>query len=326
MYMEKYLENFLDYIIAEKGESNNTLLSYKNDLKDFFEFLKDSKKDILKLKLIDLRKYLEYLYKKGFSNSTLLRKTSAIKQFFDFLQLEEVITENPTELLQISKQEENLPKYLTEDEINKIIDLAKKDISNYGIQFYAMIELLYATGLRVSELVELKISDIQKKYRKDGLYTIDDFLIIKGKGGKERFIPINKSAKTALIKYLNLRDYLLGDKKSEWLWTTKTEFSKDRKNTKVIFNEKDNHVSRQRFGVYLKNLAIESNIDPDKVFPHSIRHSFATHLLNRGADLRIIQELLGHSDISTTQIYTHIIDDKLKNIVNTLHPLAKDKD
>ncbi len=187
-----------------------------------------------------------------------------------------------------------------------------------------MLELLYATGLRISELVEMKISDIQKKYRNDGLYTIDDFLIINGKGNKERLIPINKTAKDALIKYINLRESLLNGKKSEWLWTTMATFSKDKKDTKVIF-KKDNHIARQIFALNLKQLAIESNINPEKVHPHILRHSFASHILQRGADLRVVQELLGHSDISTTQIYTHIADEKLKKIVNELHPLAKDE-
>ena len=324
--MDKNLENFLNSLNAEKGSSNNTIISYKNDLENFLKYLNENKKYISSLKLNDLRKYIEYLYKKGFSNSTMLRNVSAIKQFFIFLQLERVINENPAELLQLSKQEETLPKYLSEEEVNTIINLAKKDTSNWGVQFYTMLELLYATGLRVSELVELKIGDIKKKYRKDGLYTIDDFLIIKGKGDKERLVPINKNAKEALIKYLNLREYLLGDKRSEWLWTTMTTFSKNKKDTKIKFKNKDGHISRQAFALALKQLSIDANIDSDKVFPHSIRHSFATHLLHRGADLRVVQELLGHSDISTTQIYTHLVDDKLKNIVNTLHPLSKDKD
>lgn len=323
--MNTYLDNFLNSLGAEKGSSNNTILSYKNDLENFLSYLNDNKQDILSLKLNDLRKYVEYLYKKGFSNSTMLRNISAIKQFFIFLQLERIIIENPAELLQLSKQEETLPKYLTEKEVDDLIELAKKDTSNWGIQFYTMLELLYATGLRVSELVELKIGDIQKKYRKDGLYTIDDFLIIKGKGNKERLIPINKNAKDAMIKYLKLREYLLADKRSEWLWTTMVNFSKNKKDTKIKFKNKDNHISRQAFASALKQLSVNANIDLDKVFPHSIRHSFATHLLHRGADLRVVQELLGHSDISTTQIYTHLVDDKLKNIVNTLHPLSKDK-
>lgn len=321
--MNIYLDNFLNGLAAEKGTSRNTIISYKNDLENFLNYF-DSK-SIEKLQIEDLKKYIEFLYKKNYSSSTMARNISAIRQFFIFLQLEGIIKNNPAELLEMPKKRETIPQFISEDEINRLLSSAKKDTSNYGVQFYCMLELLYATGLRISELVELKISDIQKKYRKDGLYTVDDFLIINGKGNKERLVPINKSAKDILIKYINLREMLLNGRKSEWLWTTMVTFSKNKKDTKVKYKNKDNHISRQIFALNLKQLAIDNDVDEDKVFPHSIRHSFATHLLHRGADLRVLQELLGHSDISTTQIYTHIVDEKLKNIVNTLHPLAKDK-
>ena len=319
--MNIYIENFLNNLLAEKGSAKNTIISYKKDLEELFDFLKDIKIEEITTK--DLKKYLEFLYKNGVATSTMARHISAIKQFFNFLQLENIITENPASLLDHPKIQANIPEILTEKEIEKLLDTAKKDKSNYGIQLYTMLELLYATGLRISELVEMKISDIQKKYRNDGLYTIDDFLIINGKGNKERLIPINKTAKDALIKYINLRESLLNGKKSEWLWTTMATFSKDKKDTKVVF-KKDNHIARQIFALNLKQLDIESNINPEKVHPHILRHSFASHILQRGADLRVVQELLGHSDISTTQIYTHIADEKLKKIVNELHPLAKD--
>lgn len=320
--MNIYIENFLNNLLAEKGSAKNTIISYKKDLEELFDFLKDIKIEEITIK--DLKKYLEFLYKNGVATSTMARHISAIKQFFNFLQLENIITENPASLLDHPKIQANIPEILTEKEIEKLLDTAKKDKSNYGIQLYTMLELLYATGLRISELVEMKISNIQKKYRNDGLYTIDNFLIINGKGNKERLVPINKTAKDALIKYINLRENLLNGKKSEWLWTTMATFSKDKKNTKVIF-KKDNHIARQIFALNLKQLAIESGIDPEKVHPHILRHSFASHILQRGADLRVVQELLGHSDISTTQIYTHIADEKLKKIVNELHPLAKDE-
>ena len=321
--IKKNIDNFINNLIVEKGYSNNTAMSYKNDLNNFFNFIK--KDNIDKIVFMDLKKYIEFLYNKGSSVSTLSRNISSLKQFFIFLQLENVIENNPAELLELPKKQEKLPVFLSEEEVDLLLDKAREDSSNYGIQFYCMLELLYATGMRVSELVELKISDIQKKYRKDGLYTIDDYLIIKGKGSKERLVPINNKTKEILIKYLNLRERLLQNKHSEWLWTTLVNFSKIKKDTKIKYKTKDNHITRQIFALNLKELAINCGIDIDKISPHIIRHSFATHLLNRGADLRILQELLGHSDISTTQIYTHIVDDKLKNIVNSLHPLAKDK-
>ena len=321
--IKKNIDNFINNLIVEKGYSNNTAMSYKNDLHNCFNFIK--KDNIDKIVFMDLKKYIEFLYNKGSSVSTLSRNISSLKQFFIFLQLENVIENNPAELLELPKKQEKLPVFLSEEEVVLLLDKAREDSSNYGIQFYCMLELLYATGMRVSELVELKISDIQKKYRKDGLYTIDDYLIIKGKGNKERLVPINNKTKEILIKYLNLRERLLQNKHSEWLWTTLVNFSKIKKDTKIKYKTKDNHITRQIFALNLKELAINCGIDIDKISPHIIRHSFATHLLNRGADLRILQELLGHSDISTTQIYTHIVDDKLKNIVNSLHPLAKDK-
>jgi len=324
--MNIYLENFLNNLKAERGASKNTIISYENDLEEMFLFFDKQKLDIKSIKYENLKKYIEYLYNRNIASTTMSRHISSIRQFFIFLQLEEILNYNPAELLELPRTQESLPKYLQEDEIITLLNSAKGDMSNYGVQFYCMLELLYGTGLRVSELVELKISDIQKKYRKDGLFSLDDFLIINGKGNKERLVPINKNVKEILIKYLNLREKLLNNEKSQWLWTTKVIFSK-RKNDNIIkFKKDDNHIARQIFAKNLKELAMKNNIDSEKVFPHSIRHSFATHMLRRGADLRTLQELLGHSDISTTQIYTHINDEKLKNIINTLHPLSKDKD
>jgi len=320
--MNIYLENFLNDLSVTRGASKNTISSYKNDLNKLIAFLGKDKINITEVKSDHLKKYLQHLYINNVSSATTARNISSIKQFFIFLQLEGVIPESPAKLLEAPKMREHMPQYLTEQEMTTMLDKAQKNSSNYGLQFYCMLELLYATGIRVSELVELKIGDIQKKYRRDGSYTIDDFLIIKGKGNKERLLPINKDAKNSLIKYLNLRNYLLGGKKSEWLWTTMVKFSDKKKDTKVIYR-KDNHMPRQIFALHLKKLALSCNINTNKVFPHSIRHSYATHLLQRGADLRLLQELLGHSDISTTQIYTHVADGKLKELVNRLHPLAK---
>ncbi|MDR2527276.1 MAG: tyrosine recombinase [Rickettsiales bacterium] len=316
--LKDYLDNFLDFLLSEKGLAKNTVLSYKTDLKNLFDFTKDEEitENVIK-------KYIAHLYSKDFSMSSITRTIATIRQFFIFLQIENIIKTNPAILLETPKKQEFLPKYLTFEEVKILLDSAKKDATNYGVRFCTMLEILYATGMRVSELVELKIGDVQKKYKSNG-FSIDDFLIINGKGNKERMLPINKTAKNCLINYLKLRSYLLQGEQSEWLWTTKVNFSKKKKDAKIVYG-KDGHIARQVFALSLKQLAISNNIESEKVFPHSIRHSFATHLLNNGADLRVLQEFLGHSDISTTQIYTHITDDKLREMVNKLHPLSKDK-
>ncbi len=186
-----------------------------------------------------------------------------------------------------------------------------------------MLEILYAAGLRVSELVGLPISTIQKTIDEKGVVSFKDYMIIMGKGNKERIAPLNKSALEILKKYLDLRQKL-GHKNSKWLFCGHIRTSKiDGKESVQIHPEIDEHITRQRFHQMLKELALDSGIDPKRVSPHVIRHSFASHLLNRGVDLRILQELLGHSDISTTQIYTHILDSKLRDLVNNFHPLAK---
>lgn len=314
-----HLDSFIDMLKAERGLSENTALSYRSDLKDFLEH----NSNVTKTTKEGIKKYLQSLYKKGISASSLSRKISSLKQFFGFLQIENIIKENPALLIEHPKHSKKIPKYLIEPEVDLLLKNAKKDKTPAGLKFYCMLELLYATGLRVSELVSLPISTVQKKYNKNGFYKIDDFLIVTGKGKKERLAPVNKSAKSVLKEYLNIREALLGKNKSNWLFTTKVSFPKTKKFSGKIKIKKDSHTSRQQFALLLKNLATKSGIDSEKVSPHIIRHSFATHLLNRGADLRILQELLGHSDISTTQIYTHVLDSKLKKIVNQLHPLAK---
>ena len=316
--MQNDIKNFLNDLIVEKGYSKNTIISYKNDLENFSKYLDSIKLNYKTVSYENLKKYILFLDEKKYTEVTISRNISSIRQFYNFLQLEEIIQNNPTKLLEFENKEKKLPKFLSKEEITTLLTYAKQKCN---IQFYCMLELLYATGVRVSELVELRIGDIQKKYIKNSLYTIDDFLIIKGKGNKERLVVLNSIAKQVLIEYLNIRDSLLKDHKSNWLWTTMINFDKN----KLFDIKKDKHISRQVFARKLKNISISCGIDPDRVFPHSIRHSFATHLLNDGVDLRILQELLGHSDISTTEIYTHISSEKLKNVIKQFHPLAIDE-
>ncbi|MDR3289850.1 MAG: tyrosine recombinase [Rickettsiales bacterium] len=317
--MKQYLNDFINSMLVERGVSKNTIISYKNDLEDLFDYVENRE---ITPEL--LKKYIVSLYEKKFESTSISRKISTIRQFFIFLQLENIIQTNLADLLESPKKQEILPEFLTQEEMEKLLNISKKDTSAFGILCYTMLEVLYATGLRVSELVELKINVLQKKFKANGAFTLDDYMIVNGKGNKERIVPINKTAKNALMEYLNLRNCLLKLDNSVWLWTTKVKFSQHKKDTRVIIG-KEGHISRQKFALWLKDLSIKSGVNHEKVHPHSIRHSFATHLLNNGADLRVLQELLGHSDIATTQIYTHIADDKLKEMINKLHPLAKKK-
>lgn len=284
---------------------------------------------MLKLITSDLEDYIKYI--NGiFSSRTIDRHISSIKHFYDFLQLEKIISKNPSTLLEHRKQELYLPNVLGEEEIERLLAKAREDISNFGLQFYCMLELLYATGMRVSELVELPISSIEKDFNlANSDFKLKDFVRIMGKGNKERIVPLNKTAINILYSYLTLRDKLLQGEYSKYLFTTKVKFSKNVDKVKKVIvtkiNKKDNHISRQIFAKHLKELAISVGIDGEKISPHTIRHSVATHLLKNGADLKIIQEILGHSDISTTQIYTHLESEKMKKTVEKFHPFANIK-
>lgn len=318
--MNKYLMLFLNSILTTEGLSKNTLDAYKRDIIKLEEYFKN--KDILYLEEKDLESYINYL-SASFSPRTVDRNISSIKHFYDFLQLEKIIKHNPSTLIEHKKQKLHLPNFLTEEEIDKLLNKAKEDDSNHGIQFYCMLELLYATGMRVSELVS--IENIEKDFNlKNNSYKIQNNIRIIGKGNKERIVPITENAIDILEKYLKLRDTLLNGTYSKYLFTTKVIFSKN-KTTKIKYKKTDNHITRQVFARHLKDLAISIGINPEKISPHIIRHSIATHLLKNGVDIRIIQQILGHADISTTQIYTHINNNIAKKTIENYHPLAKVK-
>lgn len=297
--------NFLEKLRAEEGLAQNTISSYGKDLELFQKFLKTTK--LAKASADNIKSYLYFLHKQNLKSSSIRRKISCLKNFYKFLEDEKLIKSSPATNLESPKKDFILPKALSEEEMFKLLDYANKDDSELGIRLACMLEVLYAAGLRVTELVSLPISAIQKE-----VVGLKNYLIVKGKGSKERIAPLNKSAIAILIKYLELRQNL-GYEKSQWLFFGGKNSS----------GTKDKHLTRQGFHGLLKQLAIKAGIDPDRVHPHIIRHSFATHLLNHGVDLRILQELLGHSDISTTQIYTHILDSKLKDLVFKHHPLGK---
>ncbi len=316
-----YIKIFLAKLEVEDNLSKNTISSYAKDLELFADFLAKKKISMAQVGINNIRDYLDDL--KELQPSSIARKISCFKNFFKFLQNENIIKNNPAINLKSPKKAKKLPKFLSEEEVFKLLDFVNKDKSEFGVKLSCMLEILYAAGLRVSELVSLPISAIQQDFDISGNLTLRNYLIVKGKGNKERIAPLNKAAIRKLIEYLHLRRQS-GQEKSNWLFVGTLRASKKivKVHNDVRLAEYD-HLTRQRFHQMLKELALKVNIDPAKVHPHVIRHSFATHLLNNGMDLRILQELLGHSDISTTEIYTHILDSKLQDLVFKHHPLAK---
>lgn len=325
MDLEFYLNNFLQKLKVEDGLSLNTIASYSKDLELFGRFLEEKKMAVEKVDTDLLKDYLYKLHEEKFKPASIARKISCLKNFYKFLELENFIKGNPAVYLQAPKREAKLPKFLSEEEILKMLSEINSDKSEFGIKLSCMLEVMYAAGLRVSELVTLPFDAI---YREGN--SLRKYLIVKGKGNKERIAPLSGAAVDKLLEYLALRDKF-GNEKSKWLFVGKVrtskeegeiDFKKAEKNRKKSITD-DAHITRQRFHQMLKELAQRCNIDPKKVHPHVIRHSFATHLLNSGVDLRILQELLGHSNISTTEIYTHILNSKLVDLVFQNHPLAK---
>ncbi len=321
LIISSYINNFLQKIRAEDGLSKNTILSYGKDLEMLEIFLKNEQISIENCSKEILKKYFNEDQQQDLKNSSISRKISCFKHFFNFLEQENIIKINPVLEIQGPKRHKILPKFLSENEITKMLDILLNDKSEFGIKLSCMLEILYSAGLRVSELVNLPISAVQFKDSK-----IDDFLIIKGKGNKERIAPLNQTSKIILTKYLILRKNV-GLDYSKWLFVGNFRSSKKPNLIKIhdINSKKffDKPLSRQRFNKMLKELAVKAKIDPSRVHPHVFRHSFATHLLNNGVDLRVLQELLGHSDISTTEIYTHISENKLRDAVLNHHPLSK---
>ena len=318
------IKSFLEVIYIEHGLAENTISSYKNDLRLFSSFVESKNTNFLDLNENIITDYLQKLYNDNISPTSVSRKISTIRTFFQFLEQENHRNNNPASNITKPRNNRKLPKVLTEKEVLLLIKTVNQDNSDFGIRLSCMLEILYASGMRVSELVSLPISVIQKVVNDDNNITLKNYLIIKGKGDKERITPLNNSALEILIKYLNLREEI-GQKESKWLFPGNFRINKNlidkNYSTRPLVNDK--HLTRQRFHQMLKELALITGIDEYRVSPHIIRHSFASHLLNNGINLRILQELLGHSDISTTQIYTHILDTKLQELIRKHHPLAK---
>lgn len=287
-----YIDIFLESLSAEKGRGLKTLESYGRDLRQ----ASDAIGDLINASSKNLQDFLAGLSKQGITSSSLARKTSALRGFYKFLMLEKIISQNPAMDLDLPKRQNKIPSVLSREEIDLLISSAG-DIKN-SIRLRAMIETMYASGLRVSELCELPISAV-----------LGDKLLIHGKGNKERIVPIHAEAQDALQKYMEIREHFMTNTIGE----------------KFIFPStgKSGHITRDAFFKLIKKCAVLSGIDPSHVSPHKLRHSFASHLLAGGANLRAIQVMLGHEDISTTQIYTHVLPDKLKNEVFNHHPLAR---
>lgn len=295
MNNEVLITKYIDYLKYEKKLSLNTISSYSDDLNIFI--LSINNKDLLKIDTKEIQIFLEKEYEK--SSRTKAHYITVLNNFYDFLIKENITKTNPLANIKLPKIEKKLPDYLTVEEVNKLLDFPLNNA--YDFRNKAMLELLYATGIRVSELINLRISDID--------FT-NDYIRIIGKGSKERIVPFNDISKKYLILYINdYRPILLKRKTNEFLF----------------INNLSNQISRQGFFKILKEICFKQGVDKN-VSPHTLRHSFATHLLNNGADLRIIQELLGHSDLSTTQIYTEVLNEKLKKDYESSHPRAKKED
>lgn len=295
-----FLENFLEMLAAERGSSLNTLAAYKFDLENFIEFIHPL--SIEKVTLQDLRNYIQFLKKQDYSSRSINRKISSLKQFYLFLFSEELIHDNPTLDLDLQKQAKTLPKYLSIEEIEKLFKNLLASEAPEDIRLGCMLAIMYSSGLRVSELVGLQIANFEND---------QPIFKVVGKGNKERLAILNEQAQKLLNQYLKIREFFIPKNQThycKWLFPS---------------DSKEGYITRQRFGQLLKELSINSGLDPNKVSPHVLRHSFASHLLANGADLRSIQELLGHRSISTTQIYTHLANDKLKQVIDNYHPLAK---
>jgi integrase/recombinase XerD len=291
MNPKESIEDFLRYLLIDKNYSNNTIESYKEDLLKFSEFFNN--KDISSIDIDDLKKYVKYLNNQELNELSISRNISCIKSFYKYLNIEKIIDNNPSDSLFLPKVRKKLPNTLSEEEVDRLLDIKLTDMYSYRNK--AMLEVLYATGLRVSELVNLKMENIDFE---------SDIIRTYGKGNKERVIPIGEYAKTYLEKYLNEYRY---------------QMLKHGNNEYVFLNNHGKNMTRQGFFKIIKQIASDAGINKE-ISPHVLRHSFASHLLKHGADLRTIQELLGHSNVSTTQIYTHISNEELKENYKNYHP------
>ena len=303
---DDWIELFLEAARAERGAASNTVMAYESDLSDFREFLVRARSSFEAAQRTHIQNYLRAQDAAGMSASTRSRRMSAIRQLYKFAYEEGWRADNPASRLKGPRKDECLPKLLTEEEVSNLLEVAGKTGRNEDdrVRNSCMLELLYATGMRVSELVSLPLSAVEGN---------PEMLLIVGKGSKERMVPLSTHARKKLSEWRRTRQRL-EDAKS----------AKGAKKSKFLFpsNGKGGHFDRVRFYLLIKRIAASAGIAAEKVSPHVLRHSFATHLLANGADLIAIQTLLGHADVSSTEIYTHVLDERLKSLVFENHPLA----
>ena len=295
------IETFLEMMSAERGSGGHTLAAYRRDLVDFAGQL--AGKGAERASRDDVRAFLTTLSSSGMAPSTQARKLSALRQFYGFLYAEGLRTDDPTQTIEAPKARRPLPKILSGQDLEKMLHAAAQDSSPEGLRLSLIVEMLYGGGLRVSELAGMRLAAVKTK---------ENFIRVTGKGNKERLSPLSPAARAALDAYLAVREEFV---------------PVHDKNNRYLFASRGRHgfLTRRRFHQLLKGLALKSGIDPAKVSPHVLRHAFATHLVEGGADLRSVQTLLGHADIATTQIYTHVARDQLSRVMRSAHPLAKPK-
>jgi integrase/recombinase XerD len=305
---------FLDMLAAEQGAGPNTLDAYRRDLTDFSEFLGRVGLSFVDAETQTLRDYLADLDTRGFKSTSVARRLSAMRHLYRFLLNERIRAVDPAAILSGPKRGRGLPKVLSIADVDRMLTRAKElseaeDASPSkrlrSLRLYCLLEVLYATGLRVSELVALPRSAAKRDAR---------MIVVRGKGNKERLVPLNEASRQAMADYLEATDAAKTEKKKDSLAASKWLFPS---------SGESGHLTRQHFARDLKELAVASGLQARLVSPHVLRHAFASHLLHNGADLRIVQTLLGHTDISTTQIYTHVVEERLKSLVRDLHPLAE---
>ncbi len=300
LVLSRYAEAFLEMLSVERGASPKTVESYRSDLTTFEKFVAKRGEETSKTSTETVRGFMASMGNVGMAPTTMSRRLSALRQFFAFLVAEGIRNDDPTASVESPRRGRPLPKVLSEADVGKLLACARAVKGPRGVRLVALVELLYATGLRVSELVGLPVGALARDR---------SVVTVRGKGGKERMVPLSLPAQEAIEAWLPVRpQFMANDKNSPWLFPSKSA--------------KEGHLTRGMFALQLKELAVDAGLSVSAVSPHVLRHAFASHLLAHDADLRSVQQMLGHADISTTQIYTHVLDERLKSLVRNFHPLA----